>query len=109
MLSPDQIHQYHEQGYVIPDYRLSDDTIEEIKIAHKRLIAKSPQFSDYCGALLIEDLSFLNYARDTMQKIDRLYDDEEADAIQEHFLQRLETILPTVVEADQAPVGQRLA
>ena len=64
MLSPDQIHQYHEQGYVIPDYRLSDDTIEEIKIAHKRLIAKSPQFSDYCGALLIEDLSFLNYARD---------------------------------------------
>ena len=64
MLSPDQIHQYHEQGYVIPDYRLSDDTIEEIKIAHKRLITKSPQFSDYCGALLIEDLSFLNYARD---------------------------------------------
>ena len=64
MLSPDQIHQYHEQGYVIPDYRLSDDIIEEIKIAHKRLIQKSPQFSDYCGALLIEDLSFLNYARD---------------------------------------------
>ena len=64
MLSPDQIYQYHEQGYVIPDYRLSDDIIEEIKIAHKRLITKSPQFSDYCGALLIEDLSFLNYARD---------------------------------------------
>ena len=64
MLSPDQIDQYHEQGYVIPDYRLSADTIEDIKIAHQRLIEKSPQFSDYCGALLIEDLSFLNYARD---------------------------------------------
>ena len=64
MLSPNQIYQYHEQGYVIPDYRLSADTIEDIKIAHQRLIEKSPQFSDYCGALLIEDLSFLNYARD---------------------------------------------
>ena len=49
---------------MIPDYRLSDDIIEDIKIAHQRLIEKSPQFSDYCGALLIEDLSFLNYARD---------------------------------------------
>ena len=64
MLSPDQIHQYREQGYVIPDYRLSTDTIEDIKLAHHRLIERSPQFSDYCGALLIEDLSFLNYARD---------------------------------------------
>ena len=64
MLSPDQINQYREQGYVIPDYRLSTDTIEDIKLAHHRLIERSPQFSDYCGALLIEDLSFLNYARD---------------------------------------------
>ena len=64
MLSPDQINQHQEQGYVIPDYRLSIDTIEDIRITHRRLIERSPQFSDYFGALLIEDLSFLNYARD---------------------------------------------
>ncbi len=64
MLSINQVTQYIEQGYVVPDYRLPQDVIEEIKAAHARLIDKHPEFSDYCGALLIHDLSFLNYARD---------------------------------------------
>ena len=64
MLSVNQVTQYTEKGYVVPDYRLSQDVIEEIKAAHARLIDKHPEFRDYCGALLIHDLSFLNYAKD---------------------------------------------
>ena len=63
MLSENQVRKYIEQGYVVPDYRLPQDVIEEIKDAHGRLIDKHPQFADYCGALLIHDLTFLNYAR----------------------------------------------
>jgi hypothetical protein len=82
------------------------ETGDRVKPGEFTSLVLSKEDPDYLSQ---EGSRFLNYARDTMQKIDRLYDDEEADAIQEHFLQRLETILPTVVEADQAPVGQRLA
>ena len=53
-----------EEGFVVPDYRLSREIIDEIKAAHDRLIDKHPEFRDYCGALLIQDLTFLNYAKD---------------------------------------------
>lgn len=64
MLSPAQIDAYHERGYVVPDYRLSDDTLAEIRAQHTRLIGKHAEFSDYCPALLAFDAGFLNYARD---------------------------------------------
>ena len=63
MLTADQVRFYQENGYVIPDLALSFDVIAEIKDHHDRLLRRRPEFTDYCGALLIEDLSFLNYAR----------------------------------------------
>jgi ectoine hydroxylase-related dioxygenase (phytanoyl-CoA dioxygenase family) len=63
MLTPDQIARYHEDGYVIPDFRLPMATIEAIRRDHDRLIAGHPQFVDYCPTVLAYDTSFLNYAR----------------------------------------------
>jgi len=64
MLTDDQVAQYHEDGYVRPDYRLSEETLADVRAAHDRLIARHPEFRNYCPNLLAWDLSFLNVARD---------------------------------------------
>lgn len=63
MLTPEQISQYQNEGFVIPDFRLSDDLIESMRKDHSELISRHPEFTDYCGALLVYDVGFLNYAR----------------------------------------------
>ena len=63
MLSEAQIAQYHEDGFVIPDFRLPAETLDAIRADHDRLIARHPEFADYCPNVLAFDLSFLNYAR----------------------------------------------
>jgi ectoine hydroxylase-related dioxygenase (phytanoyl-CoA dioxygenase family) len=67
VLTDAQIAEYHEKGYVVPDYRLSDQVLEDIREAHTQLLARHPEhpeFRDNCSALLSYDLRFLNYARD---------------------------------------------
>jgi ectoine hydroxylase-related dioxygenase (phytanoyl-CoA dioxygenase family) len=64
MLTPKQIATYHEKGYVVPDYRLPEETLEAIRRDHDRLLAAHPDFRDNCSALLSHDMAFLNYARD---------------------------------------------
>ncbi|MDE0942417.1 MAG: phytanoyl-CoA dioxygenase family protein [Alphaproteobacteria bacterium] len=64
MLSAEQIAEYHDKGYVVPDYRLSEETLVAIRRDHDRLLAKHPDFRDNCPALLCYDMAFLNYARD---------------------------------------------
>ena len=64
MLSDDQVRRYHDDGYVIPDFHLADDTLTAICADHDRLLARKPEFRDYCPALHAHDLTFLNYARD---------------------------------------------
>ena len=64
MLSEAEIATYHEKGYVVPDYRLPEATLERIRADHDVLLAKYPEFRDTCSALLNYDLGFLNYARD---------------------------------------------
>ena len=63
MLTDAEIVAYHENGFVVPDYRLPDETVEAIRADHDRLIARHPEFRDYCPNVLAYDLSFLNYAR----------------------------------------------
>ena len=63
MLTDAQIAQYHEDGYVIPEFRLGEDDLESIRWHHDRLVAKHPEFRNYCPAILAHDLAFLNYAR----------------------------------------------
>lgn len=66
MLTDAQIAHYHESGYVVPDYRLPADTLEEIKEDHARLLRDNPDhpgFRDNCPDLLTFDVGFLNFAR----------------------------------------------
>ena len=56
MLSEAQVAQYHEAGYVVPDFRLSPDQLAEIATAHDRLLARRPEYRDYCPAILEHDL-----------------------------------------------------
>ena len=63
MLRDDEIAHYRSDGYVIPDFRLGDAVLEDIRANHERLLAKHPEFSDYCPAVLAFDTGFLNIAR----------------------------------------------
>ena len=59
-----QIEQYHEDGYFFPDCRPADTVVASIKADHARLVDDQPQFTDYCGDLLMYDFGLLNYAKD---------------------------------------------
>ena len=63
MLSASQVEQYREEGYVVPDFRLPDETVDAIRVHHEFFLESHPEFVDYCPALLIHDVGFLNYAR----------------------------------------------
>jgi len=63
MLGADEIEHYHTQGYVVPAFRLEDDVLGEVRGTHDRLLAKYPEFADYCPSLLAFDTAFLNIAR----------------------------------------------
>ena len=60
MLSEAQVAEYHDKGYVIPDYRLPEDTLVRIRADHQRLLEKHPEFRDNCSSLLRYDMGLLN-------------------------------------------------
>ena len=64
MLTDAEIATYHDKGYVVPDYRLPEVQLEEIRARHTALLARHPEFRDNASVLLTYDLGFLNYARD---------------------------------------------
>jgi len=63
MLTPAEIEKYHRDGHVTPGLRLDDQTLDDIRDAHARLVTRHPEFSDYCSALLAYDTWFLEIAR----------------------------------------------
>lgn len=63
MLSEKQLAEYDENGFVILDYRMPKEDIEDIKNYHKILLEKHPEFRDYCPTLLKHDLNYLKYAK----------------------------------------------
>jgi len=63
MLTEAELDHYREDGFVVPDFRLPEKTIDAIRADHTRLITERPEFVDYCPTVLAYDLSFLNYAR----------------------------------------------
>ena len=63
MLNETQIEQYHEDGYVIPDFRLPDDILDDIGMHHARLVARRPEYRNFCPSLLAHETAFLAYAR----------------------------------------------
>ena len=63
MLTDAQIDTYNKDGYVIPEYRFSEEMLEDIKARHARLIAAKPEYTDYCPALLEHDMGFAEYCQ----------------------------------------------
>lgn len=61
MLTEQQVQQYHDDGFVIPDFTMPDEVMESIKQRHQQLVAEKPEFYDYCPALLSEDAAFAEY------------------------------------------------
>jgi hypothetical protein len=63
VLSETQIETYHERGYVIPAFRLSQAVVDDLRADHARLVERNPAFRNYCPNLLAYDLRFLEIAR----------------------------------------------
>jgi len=63
MLNEAQLAQYHEDGFIIPEFRLDAETLAMIRADHDRLVARHPEYADYCPNVLAYDLAFLNHAR----------------------------------------------
>ena len=62
-LTQEDIESYRSNGYVVPDYRVPEEVLHDIRASHDRLVARHPEFEDYCPALLAFDTWFLNVAR----------------------------------------------
>ena len=63
MLSTSQLERYQRDGYVVPDFRLPESTLEDIRADQTRLVERHPELRQYCPNLLAYDLRFLEVAR----------------------------------------------
>jgi ectoine hydroxylase-related dioxygenase (phytanoyl-CoA dioxygenase family) len=61
MLSEAQVVQYHEDGFITPDFQVPASTLESIKQIHAELIEKHPDYYQYCPALLDLEPRFLEF------------------------------------------------
>ena len=52
MLNKEEIKKYHEDGYIIPEFKMPENDLLEIEKLHDELIKKNPQFLNYCPAVL---------------------------------------------------------
>jgi hypothetical protein len=63
MLTDAQLEHYRDRGYVIPDFRLPESVVEDLRADHARLVSRHPELRQYCPNLLHYDLRFLEVAR----------------------------------------------
>ena len=61
MLTKDQIINYQENGFVVPEFRLPEEDLLEIEQKHFDLIKKYPEYKNYCPAVLLKDETFLKF------------------------------------------------
>ena len=61
MLNIEEIKRYHEDGYIIPEFKMPENDLLEIEKLHDELIKKNPQFLNYCPAVLEYEEKFLKY------------------------------------------------
>jgi ectoine hydroxylase-related dioxygenase (phytanoyl-CoA dioxygenase family) len=61
LLTKNQIIEYQENGFVVPDFKMSEKDLLDIEVKHNQLIKNFPEFKNYCPALLLKDESFLQY------------------------------------------------
>ena len=61
MLNQQQIKNYQNDGYIIPDFKMPEEDLLEIENLHDHLIKKHPKYLNYCPAILQYDERFLKY------------------------------------------------
>ena len=61
MLSNNEINQYKENGFLIPNFTMPEKDLVEIENLHESLVNKHPKFRNYCPAVLLHDERFLKY------------------------------------------------
>ena len=61
MLNQQQIKNYQNDGYIIPDFKMTEKDLLEIENLHDHLIKKHPKYLNYCPAILQYDERFLKY------------------------------------------------
>ena len=63
MLSQRQVDEYHEKGFVIPNYRLPERDLKKISDISNKLVEEYSEFRDYCPTVLAFETGFLQFAR----------------------------------------------
>jgi len=61
MLSNNEINQYKEDGFLIPNFTMPEKDLLEIEKLHETLVKKYPKFRNYCPAVLLHEERFLKY------------------------------------------------
>ena len=61
MLTKNQIINYQENGFVVPEFRLPEEDLLEIEKKHFDLVKKYPEYENYCPAVLLKDETFLKF------------------------------------------------
>ena len=61
MLTSEEIKKYKKEGYLIPNFQMSEKDLLEIEELHDSLVKKFPKFRNYCPAILLHDERFLKY------------------------------------------------
>ncbi len=63
MLTQTQIAQYHDDGYVIPNYTVPDDMLAAMRRDTDELARRDVAFREFCATLLDHAPGFIQYAR----------------------------------------------
>ena len=63
MLTREQIEHFHRDGYVIPDFRIPEATLQVMDTHVSAFLERHPAFRDNCPAMLLHDVSFARYSQ----------------------------------------------
>ncbi len=63
MLTPEEIAHYHEDGYVVPSWRMPEDRLQAMRDAAEVMQAANPQYADLHPALLEEGEPWPTFGR----------------------------------------------
>ena len=63
MLTKAEIEKYKKDGYIVPKFSMPEEILKKIEFKHDELLAKYPEFKNYCPAVLSYDEGFLEFCK----------------------------------------------
>ena len=55
-----------KDGYIVPKFSMPEEILKKIEFKHDELLAKYPEFKNYCPAVLSYDESFLEFCKNNI-------------------------------------------